>query len=74
MSPRPAQSALARVAPVARALDHILQALAISAVSIEPLSPDRLPGKRSCKRRRHFWRSETAAPTPSRARRVICYR
>jgi hypothetical protein len=40
-------SILARVLPTMRSLDPILASLAVSAASIEPLDPNRLPGRRS---------------------------
>ena len=57
-----ASSMLGRAAPTMRKLDPILANLRLQAVAIEPLDPHRLPGKRSCKARRHFWRADDCKP------------
>jgi hypothetical protein len=73
LSPRPATSILGRVIDVARTHDDILAALALSAASIEPLDPNRLPGRRSHSGRKHFWRSPDATPAPSTKRRIVVF-
>ena len=59
-APRAASCILGRSAAIARSLDPILASLALSAASIEPLDPNRLPGRRSFSGRKCFWRSADA--------------
>jgi hypothetical protein len=72
-APSAASSILCRTSAAMRSLDPVLQSLALSAASIEPLDPNRLPGRRSFSGRKCFWRSSDAAPAPSTKRRVVVF-
>jgi hypothetical protein len=60
--PRPAQSILGSVLDVARTHDDILASLAKHAAEIEPLHPHKLPGRRSGRPGKYFWRASYAVP------------
>jgi hypothetical protein len=62
-APRAASSILGRSAAIARTLDPILKALALSAAGATfKLDPHKLPGRRSDRKGKYFWRAPDAVP------------
>jgi hypothetical protein len=71
--PRTAQSILGKISVEVRQSfpDGLLRSIASDP---EPLDPNRLPGRRSCRKGKYFFRSTDCSPAPSTKRKVVNFR